>query len=61
MKEEATLIIPRNDSGTSDRFFHVTGIAENWRMPEENEEAESIFTKADFENALRKVSRKIKK
>jgi len=43
--------------GTSDRTFHVTGVGDHWHS-NETEGQEDVFTKDDFEGALRKVSRK---
>lgn len=49
-----------NANGTSVRTLHVTGIAEQWPIPG-GEASEDIFTKQDFEDALKKVSRHIGK
>ena len=55
----ATLNVSSADS-TGDSTFHITGIAEHWHLPSIEEQGE-IFTKGDFQKALKKVSRKIKK
>jgi NADH dehydrogenase FAD-containing subunit len=59
--ENATLIIPKDVNGTSPRTFHVTGVAEHWHSLNRIDQQEDIFTKVNFEKALKKVSRKIKK
>jgi len=61
MTEQSKNVLTFNNvDETSVRTFHVTGIAEHW-PPIEGEEQEDVFTKTDFEKALKKVSRRVKK
>ena len=61
MVENATSTLTAKDAGgTSVRTFHVTGVAEHWRSPIAKEQ-EAVFTKENFEQSLKKVSRKVKK
>lgn len=59
--KNTTLIDTKGIDGTSPRSFHATGVAEYWRSLSETDQQEDIFTRADFEKDLKKVSRKIKK
>lgn len=59
-KNESALVFD-GTNGTSSYNFKVTGIGEFWRTETSHKENEGIFTKADFEKDLKKVSRKIKK
>ena len=59
------LIVESEVGGTSEISFRATGVAEYWRSPEVEEsgigDSEKVFTKGEFEQALRKVSSKVKK
>lgn len=60
MEHNTTTLTAKDAGGTSVRTFHVTGVAEHWRSPIV-EEQEAVFTKEDFEQSLKKVTRKVKK
>lgn len=59
-KNDTTPLTAKDAGGTSVRTFHITGIAEHWRSPIE-EEQETVFTKESFEQAVKKVACKVKK
>jgi allantoicase len=58
--EKADVISTPGASGTSNRSFHATGVAEQWQSPE-REESQGPFTQEQFEKALRKASRPVKR
>ena len=61
MAEQGTGVFQIKDvDGTSDRTFRATGIGERWHSNGEEEQGD-VFTKDKFEEALKKVSRKVKK
>ena len=61
MAQDTNFVFIDDDArGTSTHSFYTTGVAEHWCITNEDEQ-EDIFTKEDFEVALKKVSRKIKK
>ncbi len=61
MAEQSTGIFQIEDAdGTRDRTFRATGVGEHWHS-NGTEGQEDVFTKDRFEEALKKVSRKVKK
>jgi len=64
-KNAESLVVESDVGGTSERSYQATGVAEFWRSPEVETpaitESETVFTRDKFEQALRKVSRKVKK
>lgn len=46
-------------AGGTSSYFHATGTAERWPAAE-LDESEQPFTRADFEQALKKVSRPVR-
>lgn len=57
-KSSATLVA-KGANGTTTRKLHITGIAEHWHL--EEPQGPTDFTKVKFEQALKKVSRRINK
>ena len=59
MGRQSNTLTEKKPTGTTSIDFKVTGTGEYWSIP--NTQSEDAFTKEDFEQALKKVSRKIKK
>lgn len=64
MTNNDTLLMEASVDGTAGISFHATGTAEQGNlmgMEETEDNEKQTFTKEDFEGALKKVSRKVKK